>query len=1158
MDESIHYKPLVAYFISLLAIGLLAFLPNIAYAQTNTVTIQSKNRPLAEVLKNIGKQTGYFTAFSVETFRDTKPVTIQLKGVPLEQALKQLLQEYPVQYEIKDRTIIIKPRAISKKVTENSLGARIITGRVMDSIGNPISKVTVKAENSGTIIFTDISGQYSLALKSDDTKILFSSVGYQTEAISTDHPVIDVVLKIALNEIAYAEVVNTGYQQLPKERATGSFSTVSNERFNQQVGTDILSRLPAIANSVVMDVGRSQGKPQMMVRGLSTINGPKDPLIVLDNFPYDGDLNNINPNIVENITILKDAAASSIWGARAANGVIVITTKKGNYNRPTTVDMNSNLTIEAKPDLYYIPQMNGADFIDVEMELYKRGFYKTKINSASKPVLSPVIDLLDLADKGQVDEQEALAHIDSWRGIDARDQFDRLVYKPASKQQYYLNASGGSSKFSWLSAVGYDRNIETLGNTYNRMNLRFQNTYQVTSKLSLATNLYYTQSDTRSGRGGYTDLGDILPYMRIADESGHALAVPKGSRQSFLESFGGGQLLDWNYYPLTDWKYKTKRGTTSDLLGTVELHYEIISGLKAAVNYQYERQQALGSTLADVQSYEARDYVNRFTQLTNGQVKYIVPKGGILDKSNAVLVANNIRGVFSYDKNWNWGHISAIAGGEMRDGQQNSYNDRFYGYNPNNLTFGNVDYTEGYPSVITGAKSTIQNMQSLGDKTTRFVSQFANVAYSYEERYTVSASVRRDASNLFGLKTNDQWNPFWSAGFAWKLSNERFYKSELVPYLNIRATYGFSGNVDPAMVAVSTVGFGQASPFTGITYARYTNFYNPLLKWETSKMLNLGLDFRSKGNRLTGSIEYYRKKGDNLFGQAPVDLTTGVLSSMKRNVASMYGHGLDLELTSRNIDGNHFKWSSTLNFSLYKDAIEEYLLDRTMAQLYVNMSTPPISGIKGHPVYTMYAYKWGGLDPNNGEAQGYLNGELSKDYAAITGTGTAVEDLEYYGSAIPTRFGNFSNSFSYHGINLQVGITYKLGYWFRRESINYTSLFNNGRGHSDYSLRWQNPGDETHTDVPVNPYTTNSNRDRFYEGANILIEKADHVRLQYIRLGYNLSQFKRFKNLELYVNLQDLGLLWKANKKGIDPDFSLGRGRIVKPSTCSLGIRAKI
>lgn len=1038
-------------------------------------------------------------------------------------------------------------------------GQVLIKGTVLDSLGQAISGVSVKESHVNSGVLTDKNGKFEFHTRAHQGTLVLKHLGYASHTVAFDASTTRLIVKLKARTTQLEEViVSTGYQAIPKERATGSFSTVGKELFNKQVGTDILSRLPVVANSLVMDAGRSQSSPQLIVRGLSTINGPKDPLIVVDNFPYDGDISNINPNSVENITILKDAAASSIWGARAANGVIVITTKKGKLDRPISFEINANSTVDAKPDLYYIPQMSSSDFIDVEQELYSRGFYKSKIGSTSRPLLSPVIDMLDLADNGKISEGEALSKINELSGVDVRDQLDRYVYKPAYKQQYFLSGSGGAAKFSWLSSVGYDRNIGTLGDRYERINLRFQQAYEISKQFSVATNLYYTQTDTKSGRNGYNDISNLFPYTRIADQNGQALTVPRNYRQSFIESFGDGRLLDWSYYPLVDSEHQIRRSPATDLLGTIELNYEIIKGLKIAGNYQYEQAHGLGTSFADHYSYMARDYVNRFTQLQNNKVEYIISVGGILDKSASLMHASNLRGTLSFDRSFGKHMITAIAGAEMRDARQESNNNRFYGYNPDNLTFGNIDYKTSYPTVITGAMDYVPNSQTLSETVTRFVSQFANAAYSFDNRYTLSGSIRRDASNLFGLKTNDQWNPFWSAGAAWKISNEKFFNTGLVSYLNLRTSYGFSGNIDPAMVAVNTIAFSSPSVFTGDPSAAFVNFYNPLLRWETSKMLNIALDFRTKNNRVVGALEFYHKWGRNLFGQAPIDLTTGVNTSMQRNVANMHGQGWDLELTTKNIDHTHLKWNSTLNMSQYKDVIDDYLISRTLAQQYVNVATPPISGIKGKPVYAIYSYKWAGLDPNTGEAQGYLNGEVSKDYTAITGTGTKEEDLNYHGSAIPTLFGNLQNSVSYKDFSFQIGVTYKLGYWFRRSSINYTNLFNSGRGHSDYAYRWQNPGDELITDIPVNPYTTNSNRDRFYEGASVLVEKGDHIRLQYINFGYDLPTFKGFKRLHIYINIQNIGILWKANKAGIDPDFNLGSGRTIVPRSYSVGVKTSI
>lgn len=1059
---------------------------------------------------------------------------------------------------------------ISSLVCVSLYAQERISGRVITSNDSiPIEGVNISLQGTNLTVSTNESGHFTLQMVGSSTAVLLvNHVGYEPARVTVNLPqreVLNISLIASTHLLKEVDVVSTGYQRIPKERATGSFSTVSNELFNQQVGTDILSRLPAVANSMVMDNNRA-ATPQMMVRGLSTIQGPKDPLIVIDNFPYDGDIMNINPNIVENITILKDASASSIWGARAANGVIVITTKTGNFNSPISLDFNSNVTIGTKPDLGYIRQMSSNDFIDVEQELFSRNFYNSQINSTSRPVLSPVVDLLNKARLGEITETEAQQQIDALRAIDARDQFNQYMYKPSVNQQYFLNAQGGANKFSWTSSAGYDHNKDNLGSTYQRINLRFRNTYRPIERLAITTGLYYTQTQNSSGRHGYENVvmkGNVfVPYMQMADNDGNPLPVARNLNQSYISNFGNGKLLDWNYYPLTDSQHETANSNRSDVLATASLDYRIIKGLHATINYQYERQFGLTTRLADENSYTARDYINRFSQIVNENVIYIIPKGGILDKSNSSLDANNLRGQLNFDNTYGKHNITALIGIETRSAHTQSHGERFYGYDPNTLATGNVDYTKQYPSIINGAGSFIPNRQSLGDRTTRFVSYFANGAYTFDNRYIFSVSARRDASNLFGLKTNDQWNPFWSAGLAWKLSNEKFYNADFLPYLNIRATYGFSGNVDPAMVAENTIRYqNNASSFSGAAMANFNNYYNPQLRWETSKMLNFAIDFRLKNNRLSGSIEHYRKNGENLFGTAPLDYTTGVPPYMVRNVASMKGNGWDIQLNSINIDRT-FKWSTTLNFSLYKDKIAEYLIERTVASDYVSIGSPPVSGIEGHPIYTMYAYKWAGLDPTTGEAQGYLDGEVSKNYQSITGTGTQVEDLEYYGSAIPTKFGSLINAISYKNISLQVGVSFKADYWFRRPSINYTTLFNGWIGHSDYAFRWQNPGDELNTNVPVNSYTTNTQRDAFYNGSSVLIEKGDHIRLQYVNIAYDLGSalnaVRRIKGLQIYFNASNLGLLWKANKSDIDPDFNIGAATIKSPANYSLGLRAKL
>ncbi|MBB1643619.1 SusC/RagA family TonB-linked outer membrane protein [Sphingobacterium sp. UME9] len=1058
--------------------------------------------------------------------------------------------------------------ALTLALSYHAARAQQLRGRVISKQdGLPIRGATIRQSGLDNSTLSDLRGRFVLGIHpSADKQFVIEHQGYRlftTSIMDADIDTLTVRLEPEVRSVDSVTVVSTGYQQLPRERATGSFSSVDRELFNQQVGPDIISRLPAIASSITTD--NSLNTPRLMVRGLSTIQGPRDPLIVVDNFPYEGDINNINPNIVESITILKDAAASSIWGARAANGVIVITTKKGLFDRPISVEFNSHVTITTKPDLGYIRQMSSADYIDMEVALFNRGFYNSRISSASRLVISPVVDMLSKLREGSLEASGVDAELQRLRGIDARDQLNQHMYRAGVNQQYYLGLQGGSEKLSWSSAAGYDRNRDNLGEGYRRLNLRFENTYKPLESLSIRTGIYYTESGTRSGRLGYGGIfmngGVFVPYMELADQDGQPKVVFNAWNNSYINSVGQGVLQDWNYYPLTDWQHNTSSSRSSNMLATAALDYKILPGLNASVNYQFERQYDQGTTLADPQSYMARDFVNRYTQINNqGQASYAVPRGGIKDLSGSMLRSNNVRGQMAYDRDFgDEHHISGIIGLEMRSVVRESDQHRLYGYNPDNMTSGLVDFTRSYPSFISGS-SFIPNNQFVSATQTRFLSQYGNAAYTYRGKYTLSGSVRRDASNLFGLNTNDQWNPFWSVGGAWKISEESFFSSNLIDYLNLRATYGFSGNIDPAMAAVNTIRYLPGnSNYTGRPVAVVNNYYNPSLRWETSNMINLAADVRMLDNRIVASVEYFRKKGTDLFGAAPLDYTTGIPPYTLRNVASMSGNGVDLELKTINIQSGGLEWTSIVNYSFFKDQIEQYLINRTLANQYVNPSNVPISGVAGKPVYSVFAYPWASLDSQTGAAQGYLDGEISTDYRTIIGAGTTLEELEFFGSSIPTSFGSFINSFGYKRISLQVGISFKFGYWFRRGSIHYTNLFNSWRGHSDYASRWQQPGDELNTDIPANMYSTDSQRDNFYAGSSALVEKGDHIRLQYINLNYRLPLqiAGRQHQVQLYVNANNLGILWRANMHGIDPDFNNTAGtRLIRPAGYTIGMRA--
>ena len=1033
-----------------------------------------------------------------------------------------------------------------------------LSGKVISASGEPVAGASIRLLKNGDGAVSREDGSFEITLSALPDTLVVSRLGYRTRRLSLEQlPPSLLVTMEATEQQLHELTVSTGYQDIPKERATGSFEKISNDLLNRRSSTDILSRLEGVS-SVLFDRSSSSSiRPPLTIRGVSTINGPKAPLVILNNFPYEGDINNINPNDVESVTIMKDAAAASIWGTRAGNGVIVITTKKGTFNQPFQLSLNTNVTVAQKPDLYYLQQMSTSDYIDVEKFLFSQGYYNTLENDArNRPPLSPVVETLIAARDGQISEQEADSRINALRSRDVRDDFERYLYQPAVRQQYALSMSGGSEQARYYLSGGYDRNTDELDAPYRRLNLRSENTFQPLSGLQIDVSLAYTQSDSYSGKPGYQSFSQLYPYAVLEDEKGNALPLPR-YRQPYTDTAGAGHLLDWNYYPLEDYKHDKTHTVLQDFVAGLALDYRIIKGLDINLKYQYERQSVLTRHLYDPESFYSRDLINRFSQInwSTGDVKYIIPDGSILDRTNEWIDANNIRAQLNYDLDLNQSSLSMIAGMEIREVKNNSSSYRTYGYNDDFLTTSKVDYTMSYPDYISKSKKYVPYNQSEAENLNRFVSFYMNAAYTVKERYEFSLSGRRDASNLFGVNTNDKWQPLWSAGAAWNISNETFFQNSFLDYLRIRATYGYSGNVDQKKSAVTTLRYIGTDQYTNLPYNIVSQFENPDLRWEKVKMINVGIDFKMKDNIINGSLEYYRKRGVDLFGDAPVDYTSGVgMPSLMKNVASMKGQGVDLN-TNFDILRKKVFWTFSLSLNYNISEVSKYYLSSTNGSTYISNGSI-ITPIEGKPVFSVLSYRWAGLD-DKGNPQGIVDGKPSTDYTTITGAGTQVDDLKYNGPAMPPVYGSLTNTFKWKEFSVIVAVDYKLGHYFRRKSINYGQLFLGNLGQADYAQRWKQPGDERRTNVPSMIYPNINERDVFYNASEILVEKADNIRLQYIDLSYTLPNRVRkqfhFQNAAFYVSLANIGIIWKADKHGIDPDYA---GALFPPSkSISVGFK---
>ncbi|WP_162946574.1 SusC/RagA family TonB-linked outer membrane protein [Chitinophaga barathri] len=1125
---------------------LMTFMNVFSRAVAQTVSLQFNQEKLETVLQAISKQSGYDFNYEVGLLKTAKPVTINIKDKTLKETLEICFKDQPISFQVVAKTVTLK--AAEKKSSGSSASGDItIRGQIMDSQGKPLSGVTVKIKGGDIGTITDSDGKFVIDVPNDKAILVISSIGYlQIQQPVKDERFITIRLIEATAQLKEITVspIQTGYEQIKPERFVGSATVIDSTILQRGVSSDLISRLDGVTNGLLFN--KAGGALKLQLRGISTINASYDfndvdissnPLIILDDFPYQGDLDNINPNDIESVSVLKDAAATSIWGARAGNGVVVITSKKGSTRSRFSVTLNSNIQIQTKPDLDYHHRMNSVDFIDVEQLLFDKGFYNSSLVSPYTFAISPVVELLNKERQGIITAAEAEHEITRLKGVSTIDQYDKYVLRNPVRFQNYLNVSGGNSVSGYNISLGADNNNTAIKGPgkYARYSVNSNVIVKPTRALELSALVnYVTENSTDNSLSTNISPGGrrsaLYPYAEFANKQGSHLAIPYGYRLSYVDTVGQGKLLDWHYRPLDEMGFGGNDFKRNFLRLNFSANLKITEWANLDFRYQYSVQNEHNEYLRDERTYFTRNLINNFTN--PGTFERNVPIGGILDQNYAEIAGHNVRLQANFRKNWNDVHsFSAIAAAEIGQSRFDGNSNRMYGYNKDVLTVAsNINFSQLYPNLPIGASSIPNNMNVVG-RSDKFVSVLANANYTYDDRYSIFASARRDGSNLLGVNTNNRWKPLWSIGGRWNINNEDFYHVDWLSNLALRATYGYSGNVNNSISALSILYYSSSLNLFNRNYAQVGSPPNPDLKWEEVRTLNLGLDFGLFKGRISGTFEYYIKKAVDIFTTVPVDPTLGISgNALDRNSGNLETKGFDLAVNTRNLT-RAFRWNTTFNLSYARPKVTRY---------YFNSINTPVTPAarEGSLIGGLYGYKWAGLD-GNGDPQGYLGKSISKDYFRIFSD--SVENQTYKGSSYPLVYGNLFNTFEFKGVELTFNISFKANYYFRKPTIVYYSLYNSWASHSDFEKRWKAPGDEKVTNVPSMPYPANLFRDQFFQNSEVNLERGDHIRLQDIRLSYNLKNaWKRipFTSFQIYGYASNLNfLIWKSTDSDYDPDF---------------------
>lgn len=1171
------------------------------------ITLSEKKANLKSLFKEIRRQSQYNFLYTDAQLASTKPIDIKVSNMEIKAVLDLIFRDQPLTYTVDENTVVVSTRkqSLMDKITEY-LKSVDLSGQVLNEAGYPMLGAIVRVEGTKKVTSTDVEGRFFLKDVDPQGTLIISYVGYRTDTITIAGKTKFIVkMDPQLNQIQEVRIVSTGYQDLPKERATGSFESISKVQLQHSTDPNLIRRLEGITTSMdfrndLRPVNSSNLNAQrsplvnLTIRGKNTLNENENAdlngnfsgqvLVVIDGIASPYSIDKVNPNDVESVTILKDAAAASIWGSRAANGVIVIKTKKGGYNSKLRVSLSSNLNVTEKIDLFYNKTMQIGDFVEAQ---------KLQFLNANKPLpavsisslygqetVSPVAEILDAWKfKGLTTEQEAMAQLEALKNNDIRRDYTKYFLRNAFTQSHALSIDGGSEKFNYRVSGGYDKSLNNTRNSgLDRIVLTYNASARPVKNLELQGNISYNVQNNKeqAEENRITGIANstFFPYSRLMDEQGNPAELTKTYRPGFIDLFEstytGGQFLSWRYKPLEDINegYSTLKSQNLNL--NFSSTYQILKGLSLQATYNYNTGRNEDNSLFRQNSFYMRNLINYFTtslastdpKTGNPVTPYVrqLPLGGQYTTGLTKSSNQTLRGQLNLNKSWNEKHeISAIAGLDLAQNYSILKTDGYYGYNESTLRSDNkLDYKTMIPIIFaedfSGYNGEYISNLSRGflDNKVRTFSWYANTAYTFNRKYTLSASVRKDLSSEFGRGTNQKGTPYYSVGGSWNIAAEPFYHSELFPVLTFRSTFGYNGNVNPSILARPLITYSDVNGDNELPYA-YTSFgtgiSNNKLRPEKTGIWNIGMDFGLKGNRLSGSLQYYNKKTTDLLANGELDPSTGY-TNITYNTGNLMGHGIDLNLNSLNVQSGLFKWNTNVLFSYNKVKVTKlYAATTSLAGNVVSNSSGSYN--EGYDLSRMFGYRWAGLDPETGDPRGYLNGEIvsiadnAAGNAAYQGIQNAsLSEVRYFGSAVPVYYGAVRNTFSYGNFSVSANLMYKLGYYFRRPSsqiLNYSQLNSNIPSIQgiEYQNRWQKPGDELHTNVPSAIYTSsNLNRDNFYKYAEINVLKGDHIRLQELNFSYTITPGKSWfiKNPRISANVNNLGIIWKANKEGIDPE----------------------
>lgn len=1024
---------------------------------------------------------------------------------------------------------------------------KTITGKVVDDNGNPMPDVSIMVKGTQIGTTSSANGTYSLSVPNTATVLVFSSVLTATEEVTIGSSnVINVTLKSESKSLQ--EVVVLGYSTTTKEAFTGSAKTVSGEDLNKKNVSNISQSLSGEVSGVrvINTSGQPGSTATIRIRGIGSVNGNRSPLYVIDGVPYSGALNALNPSDVATVTVLKDAAATAIYGSRGANGVIVITTNNGK-SKKSFIEVDSkfgtNRSILPRYDVISSPEkyialsweamynqgvaLGNPDPVKYANDRLFSGSGISPNNNIWKNVTTGA-DLIDPVTRTVKSGVTRLYDPERWQDY---------AFQPSGRTEVNIKMGGGDSKTNYYTSFGYlmDKGY-SINSDFKRFNARLNLNHEVLSWLSTSVNLNYANAATNNnGQGSSSNsvfwFVDNIPSI-------YPLFTRDANGQKIADPIFGGYLYD---YGATGRKFGSLTNSIADATYNTSLSKRNELTGNASATIKFTKDLSLENRLG-VQYYDNIGYSrnNKFYGSAAGQ------KGSIY-QSTTEMMNLNLLNMLRYSRKFGSHNLEVLAAHEATD-----FKITYAGAGGNYLVDNNSLELNNAVVKDPGSIYSYTN-------TNKLESYFGQVNYNFERTYYFSGTVRRDGSSRF-IKGN-AWGTFGSLGFGWEMSKMDFMKNvSFVDYLKLKASYGILGDQS---------GLGYYPGYSSIDIGNLNNrpsFGVPVpgnseLTWETSKMYQAGVEFKL-GGFLTGSVEYYVKNTDNLIFNRRVGPSNGY-ALITVNDGQLRNQGIEFDLSASIINKKNFFLDFGINGAHYSNKITTMPIDPSTGLPKIIDNQSPYGWAKGHSVYDFYMRDFAGVDPNDGTSQWvvYFNdvngdgkfqpgeqvtdledyyaknpsqkGKLLKDVTKVYSQAT-----QYFigKSSIPTVAGAFNLNAGFNGFTLSVQFLYSLGGYSYDGA--YAVLMGNGLiGGNNWSTdifnRWQKPGDKT--DVP----RLSNNQDPNVNSLSTrFLRKADYLSLNNIRIGYTvpsniIKKINIAQEISVFVSGDNLWLL--SAKKGFNP-----------------------